>query len=86
MAEKHRYREIEYVVAIDPNPYDDTVSFFPSIVVDGIRHDSCLKTYEWNAPMEDPKLMSLAYGAAQALCDQENASLQGRGLNRVRQA
>lgn len=80
-----RYREIRYEVGFCSDTYSDTVEFFVAVLMDGEMVGRPADAGCWTAPLDDPKLMSLAFGAAQSVCDQENASLQDRGMNRVRE-
>lgn len=88
MAKKVTYREVQYVVGNTLSDRGDLVEFFPIVVIDGQEHGARAGDGDdpsWFAEAHDYHSMSCAFGAALAACDQLNANLQERGLNRVRE-
>ena len=87
MARQHYvYREVSYVVAIQVCPVTGHLQFFPAVELDGKLMGRVKTAPHRSAPITDVRAQSLSYGAIQAWCDQQNSSLQDRGLNRLRQA
>lgn len=89
MSKKTTYREVQYVVGYSNGRSGRVVEFFPIIVIDGqeatARAGADDEQYLWAARSDNYREMSMAYGSALAACDQANASLQERGLNRLRE-
>lgn len=85
MAKKAVYREVRYVVGFDASDAWGEVLFFPMIQLDGCQASRLDSFHSWTATVDDATAMSLAFGAAQAECDQLNAKLESKGLNRLRE-
>jgi len=87
MAKKPVYREVQYIVGMRSCQGSGEVEFFPMVSIEGKGTERACSsgTYLWTAPLTDSTEMSLAYGAAQAICDRSNADLQAKGLNRLRE-
>lgn len=85
MAKKSIYREVRYIVGFDATDSYGDVLFFPMIQLDGCKASRLDSFSCWTASSDDTREMSLAYGAAQAECDQLNAKLEAKGLNRLRE-
>lgn len=86
MPKKETYKEIKYVVGFDPTELPGKIMFFPMIELEGYIASRVDNSSYWEATRDDLKGMSVAYGAAQSECDQLNAELQSKGLNRLREA
>lgn len=86
---KATYREVQYVVGNTLTQRGARVEFYPIVVIDGQEHaaraGSADESFVWSAKADDYFEMSMAYGAALAACDQANARLQEKGLNRLRE-
>lgn len=88
MTKKITYREVQYVVGNTLLDRGATVEFFPIVIIDGQEHGARAGGDDepsWVAEADDYHAMSTAFGAALAACDQANANLQERGLNRLRE-
>lgn len=86
MPSKPIYREVKYIVGVDKGHAPGKISFFPLVHVEGHKASRVDDDAYWVAALGDVTSMSVAYGAALAECDQLNAHLQERGLNRLREA
>lgn len=78
------YREVKYMVGIQ-SLCPGLLELFPMVHVEGHQATRVDDDASWVAPISDEGEMRLAYGAVQAECDQLNAGLQERGLNRLRE-
>lgn len=78
------YKQVRYVAMFDVDHDANEITFYPGLLIDDTVQKTSKKMPRYTADMNDAKEASLSMGAVMALCDQGNAGLEAKGMNRLR--